>query len=154
MTLVQIAAPVQELGGSSRRVTFFADPRLGRGFVLLGSALVLVGFVLPFVRSSEIVASALEVAIDGATNLWLTPGAAILLLWILWQRRDATSMRAARVAVFAMAAAGALPLVYTCRRVAVMADAQGTDLAWLFGLWLMASGLAVAAVGSRELGGR
>ena len=152
LTLVQIG--VHELGGSSKRVTFFADPRLGRGFVLLGATLVLVGFVLPFVRSSEIVASALEVAVDGAANLWLTPGAAILLLWILWRRRDAESMRAARVAVFALAAAGALPLVYTCRRVALMADAQGTDLAWLLGLWVMASGLAVAAVGSRALGGR
>lgn len=154
LTLVQIGVPVRELGGSSKRVTFFADPRLGRGFVLLGAALVLVGFVLPFVRSSEIVASGLEVAIDGAANLWLAPGAAILLLWILWQRRDAESMRAARVAVFALAAAGALPLLYTCRRVALMADAQGSDLAWLFGLWLMASGLAVAALGSRGLGGR
>jgi hypothetical protein len=122
--------------------------------VLLGAALVLLGFVLPFVRSSEVVASALEVAIDGATNLWLTPGAALLLLWILWQRRDADSMRAARVAVFALAVAGSLPLVYTCRRVALMADAQATELTWLYGLWLMGSGLALAALGSRGLGGR
>ena len=143
-----------ELGSSSKRVTFFADPRLGRGLVLLGGALVLVGFLLPFVRSGDIVASALEVAIDGAANLWLTPGAAILLLWILGQRRDAGSMRAARVAVFTLAAAGALPLVYTGRRVVVMAGAQATDLAWLSGLWLMAGGLALAALGSRRLGGR
>ena len=42
-------------------------------------------------------ASALEVAIDGAANLWFTPGAAIALLWILWRRRSRYTMRAARL---------------------------------------------------------
>jgi len=37
--------------------------------------------MLPLVESRGVVASALEVAIDGAANLWLTPGAAIVQLF-------------------------------------------------------------------------
>ena len=133
---------------------FFGDPRLGRGFVLLGATLVSIGFVAPFVRASDIVASALQVAIDGAINLWLVPGAALVVLWVLWQRRDAFSMRAARLAVFALAVAGALPLMYTGRRIALMAEVQSTQVTWLWGHWVMAIGLAVIALGSRRLGGR
>lgn len=134
------------------RVAFFGDPRLGRGTLLLGAALVLIGFLVPFVRSSQLAASALEVAIDGAGNLWFTPGAALTMLWIAWLRRSRDSMRAARVAVLGLAIGGALPLIYTCRRIALVAQASGAGVDWLWGLWLMAVGLLIAAVGSRGFG--
>jgi hypothetical protein len=133
-------------------VTFFADPRLGRGGVLLGAVLVLLGFLAPFVQNYTVAASALEVAIDGAGNLWFTPGAALALLWILWRRRDGSAMRAARVAVFGLAVGGGLPLIYTTLRIGLMADVQAAQVEWLWGLWLMVAGLLVAAFSSRGFG--
>jgi hypothetical protein len=136
------------------RVRFFADPRLGRGPVQLGALLVLIGFVAPFVRSRGLAASGLEIAIDGATNLWLTPGAAIVVLWIPWQRRTRRTMHAARGAVFGLALSGGLPLVYTTHRIGLMADAVNAQVAWLWGLWLMVAGLSACAIGAAGFGGR
>jgi len=134
-------------------VTFFVDPRLGRGGVLLGAAFVLLGFLLPFVRAGGIDASALEAAIDGAHNLWLTPGAACGVLAVLWLRRSAPAMRAARLAVLGLALAGAFPLIYTTRRIAIVADASVAEVHWLWGLAVMCAGLAFSALASVRLGG-
>lgn len=135
-------------------VAFFVDPRLGRGGVWLGASLVLLGFLAPFVRARGLEASALEVAIDGAHNLWLTPAAALGTLGILFFRRTRQSMRAARVAVVGLAVAGALPLVYTTQRVAAMTAARGGSLEWLWGCWAMSIGLALIAFSSFRLGGK
>jgi len=153
LTLVAIDKLPRKPAAALDGVTFFGDPRLGRGAVLLGATLVLLGFVAPLVTSRAVVASALEVAIDGAGNLWLTPAAAIALLWILWRRRNRRAMIAARAAVLGLAAGGVLPLVYTVRRIGLMADVQASGVEWLWGLWLMVAGLLVAAFGSRRMGG-
>jgi hypothetical protein len=133
-------------------VELFADPRLGRGLPLLGACFVLLGFLVPFVRSSSLVASALEVAIDGAGNLWLTPGAALVVLAVLWRRRSRQAMSSARGAIFGLSVGGALPLIYTSRRIVLVAESQGGTVDWLAGLWLMALGLAIAALGSPWFG--
>jgi hypothetical protein len=153
LTLVPIDSlprPAAEVPGA---VTFFVDPRLGRGGVLLGAAMVLFGFLVPFVRAEGIDASALEVAIDGAHNLWLTPGAACGVLAVLWVRRSAPAMRSARLAVLGLALAGALPLIYTTRRIGIVADASVAEVHWLWGLALMCAGLAFSALASIRLGG-
>jgi hypothetical protein len=134
-------------------VTFFVDPRFGRGALSFGVLLVLAGFFGPFVRARGVDASALEVAIDGAHNLWLTPGAALWLTWILWKRRARRLLRSARVAAAGLALAGALPLFYTFRRISVMAEVDGVDLQWDWGLPVMAAGLLVALLASVRLGG-
>lgn len=152
LTLVPIDQLPRVKARRLEEVTFFADPRLGRGAVVLGAALVILGFLAPFVRSSEIEASALEVAIDGAGNLWFTPGAAMLLLWILWRRRSRSAMRAARAAVLGLAVSGGLPLLYTTRRIGLVAEAHDAGVHWLWGLWLMLAGLLVAAIASSRLG--
>jgi hypothetical protein len=152
LTLVAVDRLPRTAERALKRVTFFIDPRLGRGAVLLGAMLVLLGFVAPFVSASGVVASALEVAIDGAGNLWLTPGSAIAVLWILWRRRSRYTMRAARLAVLGLASGGVLPLLYTTRRIGLVAEAYTADVEWLWGLWLMMAGLLVAAVGSRWMG--
>lgn len=152
LTLVPIDRLPRRADRPLEQVAFFGDPRLGRATPLLGAALVLLGFVVPFVSSSGLDASALEVAIDGAGNLWFTPGAAIVLLWILWRRRSRGTMRAARAAVLGLALGGTLPLLYTCRRIALMAEVQGATVEWRWGLWLSLAGLLLAALGSRGFG--
>lgn len=151
-----ILVPVDKLPRSvdrgSGHVSFFVDPRHGRGGVLFGASLVILGFMLPLVESRGLVASALEVAIDGAANLWLTPAAAIAQLWILWSRRTTALMRAARAAVIGLAVGGALPLLYTTRRISKMADVYAADTHWLAGLWLMVVGLSLTGLWSRRLG--
>lgn len=150
--------PIDELPrraeGSLDEVRFFADPRLGRGPVMLGAVLVLFGFVAPFARSRGIEVSALEAAVDGAINLWLTPGAAILLLSVAWRRRTRSAMRAARAAVFGLAVSGVLPLAYTARRIQIMAEASGANVEWLWGPWLMMAGLVLCGTRSIGFGGR
>lgn len=152
LTLIPLDELPRRADRALDQVGFFLDPRLGRGAPLFGAALVLLGFGVPFVRSSEFEASALEVAIDGAGNLWFTPGAAIVLLWILWQRRSRDTMHAARAAMLGLALGGLLPLIYTCRRIGLVAEVQGATADWLWGLWLMVAGLLVAALGSRCFG--
>jgi hypothetical protein len=136
------------------RVRSFADPRLGRGPVQWGAVLVLIGFVAPLARSRGLTASGLEIAVDGAINLWLAPGAALAVLWIAWQRRTRVSMRAARVAVIGLAAGGGLPLIYTTRRIGLMAAAANAHVEWRWGVWLMVAGLLVWAIGAARFGGR
>jgi len=152
LRLVPVDRLPRLVGAGLGRVSFFVDPRHGRGGVLIGASLVIVGFMLPLVESRGFVASALEVAIDGAANLWLTPGAAIAQLWILWSRRAAAPMRAARAAVFGLAIGAGLPLLYTTRRIATMADVYAANANWLAGLWIMVAGLSLAALSSSRLG--
>ena len=154
LTLVAIDKLPRIADSALDGVNFFGDPRLGRGTVLLGATLVLLGFVAPFVSTRALAASALEVAIDGAGNLWFTPGAAVALLWILWRRRSRYTMRAARLAALGLALGGALPLLYTTRRIGRVADAYTADVEWQWGLWLMVVGLLVAAFGSSTMGER
>lgn len=153
LTLVPIDR-LPRIARSASQVTFFADPRLGRGPILLGGLLVLVGFFLPFVRTDALQASGLGVAIDGAHNLWLVPGAALAILAVLWVRRDRVAMHSARFAVLGLGLAGVLPLAYTARRVALMAEVTQRDVDWLVGGLTMLVGLVLACVGSLRLGVR
>ena len=152
LTLVAIDRLPRRPERPLERVSFVGDPRLGRGTVLFGATLVVLGFVVPFVSARGVIASALEVAIDGAGNLWLTPGAAVAMLWILWRRRSRQAMRAARAAVFGLALGGACPLIYTTLRIGRVAGAYAAQAEWHSGLWLMVAGLLLAAFGSRWLG--
>ncbi|MEM7436383.1 MAG: hypothetical protein AAF436_14580 [Myxococcota bacterium] len=116
--------------------------------------MALIGFALPFVGSGRAVASALEVAIDGAINLWLVPLAAMMVLVILSVRRGADAMRASRVAVIGLFVGAALPLVYSVRRIAIMATVEATETTWLVGLWVMVVGLCIGGLGALALGRR
>lgn len=134
--------------------TFFLDPRLGRAPVLLGAALVILGFAAPVLTVGEVRATGIEVALDGAANLWLVPGAALAVLAVLWARRAGSRLRRARLAVFGLALSGSLPLLYTCRRVVWMAEARGAVVDWQWGLGVIVVGLLLTALGSARLGRR
>jgi hypothetical protein len=56
------------------------------------------------------------------------------------------------LAVFGLAAGGVLPLLYTTRRIGLVAETYTADVEWLWGLWLMMAGLLVTAVASRWMG--
>jgi hypothetical protein len=114
LSLVTIDRLPRKAKRTLESVTFFGDPRLGRGTVLLG--------------------------------------AAVALLWILWRRRSRRAMRAACAAVLGLAVGGALPLIYTTRRIGLVAEAHTAQVEWQSGLWLMAAGLLLAAFGSRRMG--
>jgi hypothetical protein len=153
LTLVPLDRLPRRRTPASNEAAFFIDPRLGRGPVLLGAALVIAGFLAPGVSAPGVDASALEVAIDGAYNLWLTPGAALVILFMLSVRRSRRALREARMAVLGLALAAALPLVYTARRIDVAAETYGSDVEWRWGLAVMVVGLVVTALGSVRLGG-
>ena len=137
---------------STHAASFFLDPRLGRGPVLAGALMTILGFFLPVARTGVFEASAIQVAIDGALNLWLVPGSALATLAVLWRRRDRESMWSGRFAVLGLAVAGFLPLLYTARRISLMASAEGAGLEWLSGGFVMAAGLVLTGVGSLRLG--
>jgi hypothetical protein len=61
-------------------------------------------------------------------------------------------MRGARLAVLGLALAGALPLVYTSRRIGLVAEVYAAEVEWRWGLAAMAAGLVVAALSSAGLG--
>jgi hypothetical protein len=61
-------------------------------------------------------------------------------------------MRSARLAVLGLAIAGSLPIFYTARRIALMADAARTEVDWLVGGIVMATGLVVVGLGALRLG--
>jgi len=74
-------------------------------------------------------------------------------LLILWRRRTRPAMSDARAAVFGLALGGVLPLLYTGRRIGMLAESFSKDLEWQWGLWLMIAGFVAAAFGSFRLGG-
>jgi hypothetical protein len=153
LLLVPIDRLPRRAGGAAERVVFFADPRFSRGPILFGAMLVLIGFFGPWVEVRRVVASALEVAIDGALNLWFAPGAALVVLWILWARRSRLEMRAARLALLGLAVAGAMPLAYTMWRIGRMAQAAGSEPVWRWGVAVMLLGFVSIAFGSARVGG-
>ena len=128
------------------------DPRHGRGAVLMSAATLLVAFGVPFVRSRGVSASALEVAIDGATNLWMVPVAAIAVLLILARRKTLAAMRRSRLAIAGLFVGALLPLGYTVRRIDLMAAAQSADVLWRAGLWLAVASCIVGIVSTPWLG--
>ncbi len=152
LRLVPIDALQRGHGRGLDRVDFFVDPRLGRGAVLAGAFCLIVAFAAPFVRSGSLSASALEVAIDGAHNLWLTVGVGVLVLAILWRRRDSASMRGARLAVLGLAIGGGFPLIYTARRIELVAGAALVE--WRWGAYVLVAALVAMAAGSLFLGGK
>ena len=76
--------------------------RFGRGALLGGAALTLIGFFCPLVRLSgqvEITNSLRDLASGRAPRLWLVPAVALAVISVVLRRRTPVDMRGARLAL-------------------------------------------------------
>ena len=78
------------------------DPRFGRGFVFLGAALMLAGFLGPLARTyygdQEAWDTGYRLAATRAMNLWMVPMVAAALVAILHRRATLAQLRSVRLA--------------------------------------------------------
>lgn len=137
------------------------DPRLGRGLVMLGTALSAVSFALPLVsmRSGERtgVWSAFEAAAREAPNLWTIPFVGAMFVWILARRRTPAQMRGARLVGILLAAAPLASLVYTVVKLragaaALTARGHETSIHVEHGAIAIALACVLLGLGSLRLG--
>ena len=138
------------------------DHRFGRLPVFVGALLTVVGFVLPMVRivghGQEEAYSGALVAASRAPNLWMVPGVAAGLLFVLWRRRSRIALSSARLAVPLLVVLAVASITYTLYRIALAAGfgsshAGSVSVVVAPGVWVMLAGLVVALVGSLRLGG-
>jgi hypothetical protein len=135
---------------------------LGRGLVAAGAALALLAFVaLPLARVDGALAmggSMLLLALSGTPKLWLVPAAACAQLAILYRRRSAASMRAARLAVAFVACVPALAGLWTwsgaSAAVALLAERmqQPLSLSAGAGAYALALSVVLMLLGASRLG--
>jgi len=137
---------------------------LGRGLVAAGAALSLLAFVaLPLARVDGALAmggSMLLLALSGTPKLWLVPAAACAQLAILYRRRTAASMRAARLAVGFVACVPALAAVWTWlgarNAVALLAERlhQPLQLQPASGAYALGLAAVLMLIGATQLGAK
>ncbi len=134
------------------------DLRFGRGGVFLGAGVQLLGFVLPFVSRDGTVRSALEMAVEMATNLWTVPAVASAQVLIVLRRRSLPEMRGARAALPSLSLLVFGSTAFTHFRVEQGAEHLRrayeitVDVEVLSGSWVMVAGATVAGVAGAMLG--
>lgn len=138
------------------------DPRFGRGFVMAGVLLSLVGFSMPVfsILSGEQtrVFSGFEAAASRAPNLWTVPFVALMFAWILMRRRTPLAMLGARLAGVVFALAPLISLIYTVFKVREGAEqwAQQMHLRMVvdieYGVFVIAVGVFFLLFGSIRFG--
>ncbi len=138
------------------------DPRFGRAWIWTGALLVVLGFFLPFVTSTQgarvTTATGLQVASRVALNLWLLPLIALTWTTTLTRRRTLAQMRSARVAVAALCVGASASLGYSFWRIHQGAEriarAYGlaVDIEVDAGVFVVTAGVFLAFVGSVRLG--
>jgi hypothetical protein len=91
--------------------------RLGRGWLAVGAALTLLAFIaLPLAEvdgALHMSGSMLRLALQRAPRLWLVPAAATAQMMVLYRRRSAHALRAARVAAALVACVPTLVVAFT-----------------------------------------
>jgi hypothetical protein len=118
----------------------------GRGALLAGATLTLIGFFCPLVRLSgqvEITNSLKDLASGRAPRLWLVPAVALAVLSVVLRRRTPAGMRGARLAlcflVLIPSALVATTLVGAGDAAQLMAQRLGAEVHvhWGAGAWLV-----------------
>jgi hypothetical protein len=138
------------------------DPRFGRGFVMAGVLVSLVGFSMPVLSilsgEQSRVFSGFEAAASRAPNLWTVPFVALMFAWILARRRTPLAMLGARLAGVVFALAPLFSLIYTVLKVRQGAEqwAQQTHRSMVvdieYGVFVIAVGVLSLLVGSIRFG--
>lgn len=138
------------------------DTRFGRGIVIAGIAISLVGFAMPVLEVASggqtRAFTGLEAAAQRAPNLWTIPFVAGMFAWILARRRTPLQMLGARLVGIVCALAPIMALAYTWVKVEEGArqfeerSGQAMEIAMLPGFWVIAVGAALLLIGSVRLG--
>lgn len=136
------------------------DLRFGRGFLLLGSLLLVVGWLLPAVVDGfrgGVATSGYRLWGLQADYLIVLPASALVAIYAAFSRRTRRALAAARLAIFgalvldlsALAVAGVHVLRYAD---ALRRTGQQGDVAPGIGVYVTVAGLVVAAYGTWRLG--
>jgi hypothetical protein len=130
------------------------DLRFGRGWLLLGAMLLLVGMALPFVSTADTTATAYGLAMDRAINLWILVAVAGALLSTLMRRRTPAQLRGSRVAVGVLGMLAAVSIGYTLGRVHRVAERLDLPSRTEWGAYVLAAGAVATVVAAFRLGPR
>lgn len=138
------------------------DLRFGRGIVIAGIALSLIGFAMPVLEvasgGQSRAFSGLAAAASRAPNLWTIPFVAAMFGWILARRRTPLQMLGARLVGMVCSLTPMLALAYTWLKVEQGArqfterSGQAMEITMLPGFWVIAFSSALLFVGSARLG--
>ena len=138
------------------------DLRFGRGIVMAGIALTLIGFLSPVLDVATATQtrafSGLEAANLHARSLWTVPFVALMFVWILARRRTPLAMLGARLVALVCALAPLVSLAYTALKVEQGArqiteqSGQSTTVALAWGTWVIGAGAVLLLIGSARLG--
>ncbi len=135
--------------------------RFGRGPVWIGVILWVVGFLAPFVTSSEPESptfTGLQLASGLAFNLWMVPMLAAAVVGVLSRRRTLPAMRSARLALGTLVLGVAASLGFTLYRVFSGAARLSERLGHLItidvqvGPYLVGAGVLLALYGTVRFG--
>ncbi|MFW6050174.1 MAG: hypothetical protein ACODAU_03300 [Myxococcota bacterium] len=131
--------------------------RFGRGVLLLGAILLLLGMAAPLVTTGasglSVTATGYELAADEARNLWIVPAVAAALLSILVRRRTPAAMRGSRLAVPLLSLLVLGSVGYTLWRIHRVAQLRDMSVAVEWGVIVLLLGFVAAVTGGLRLGG-
>jgi hypothetical protein len=156
--LPKIRRPVRD-----NEVLAVFDLRYGRGVVLGGALLMVVGMALPLATTTveePLTVTGFGLAMTRAPHLWAVPLVAAAFISVLFRRRSLAAMRGARVAVPVLSLISATALGYTVMALARGAAQLGSRIGGghviPFGLevgfWALVVGMVLATVGGLMLG--
>jgi hypothetical protein len=138
------------------------DPRFGRGLIMGGIVLSLVGFLMPLLQLATSTQSrewsGLEIAASRAPNLWTIPFVAATFAWFLARRRTPIAMQGARLAGVVVALAPLVSLAYTLVRIhihvahLVERTGRAMSVSLEYGVVVIALGALLLFVGSLRFG--
>ena len=131
--------------------------RHGRGIVLAAALTMLVGFAMPFLHAVEgerqVTESAFALSLR-APILWMVPGVAVAMVFILMRRRTVAALRGVRLAVPVLCVLAGSSMAYTVWRAFRLAELTAEDMTLTVqpGLYVMAAGCIVGMLGGTRLG--
>lgn len=115
----------------------------GRWIVLVGAALLLIGFFMPVLAVGEGTLTGLLLANDRAANAWIIPACALGAAATVLRRRTPAKLRGARFVVVFFGVVVLTSLVWTARAIVRGADAAELVVAPLAGTYVVLAAVAL-----------